>query len=408
MKLTVKNIVAIMVLGSCLNFLIMTEASIWWGTHIEAPWLLAPVTRFLAKSLTPAGMDWHIAWVRLYAGAFLLLYIAYAAAFWAGNVSPKRVSPARQTLLWSMQLVCCFIGMDLLYQLLIAELAFRLPLRKALIAFLTLFSFNVIDIVCYRFGWTGMTIPSFPGYLPLCVLASASGLSCFFGIGYLAAVANRSRNAMAAAHAELLATQQLLAETIRSSERMRIARDLHDAIGHNVTALNLHLDLAARQTCETAPASVKIARELGEELLANVRMTVSNESRDKAIDLRQALKTLCMGIPEPRIALSIDPHFSVDMPHLAHALFRCAQEGITNAVRHAGADRVEISLMKAGDAISLVIKDNGRGMGKSIEGNGLRGMRERVESLEGSMEIDSPEDGGCLIRVDIPMTEACA
>lgn len=407
MKLTVKNIVAIMVLGSCANFLITTDASIWWSHgYIEAPWLLAPMTRALAKWLTPDGMDPRLAWQKLYAFAFSLNYVIYAAAFWQGNVSSKKVSSSRQALLWSVQLACCFIGMELLYQLFIAELAFRLPFRKALLAFFILFACAIVGVVCYRFGWTGMTIPTYPGYLLMAVLGNFSGMSCFFGIGYLAGVANRGRNAMAAAHAELLATQQFLAETVRSSERLRIARDLHDTIGHNLTALNLHLELASRQASEAAPASVKIARELGEELLANVRVTVSNERHDQAIDLRQALKTLCMGIPEPRIVLSVDPDFSVDMPHVAHVLFRCVQEGITNAVRHAGADTVEVILAKQDDALSLVIKDDGKGMERCVEGSGLRGMRERVEELEGTMEITSPADGGFVIRVVMPLMEA--
>lgn len=208
-----------------------------------------------------------------------------------------------------------------------------------------------------------------------------------FGIALIVGVEQRSRLTIAAAHAELLATQSLLGDMMRASERVRIARDLHDVIGHHLTALNLHLDLALRQTEGKAGKSLQTSRQLADDLLESVRTLVGSERRDQPVKLREALQTLCSGIPAPKIVLTFEDGLDIDPPHLAHALFCCVQEAITNAVRHAGADVMTIDIRRVDGKFTVAVSDDGRGSQGGAEGNGLRGMRERLTQHGGGLSV---------------------
>jgi two-component system, NarL family, sensor histidine kinase DesK len=214
-----------------------------------------------------------------------------------------------------------------------------------------------------------------------------------------------TRAALAAAHAEVLATQALLGDTVRASERMRIARDLHDVIGHHLTALKLHLDLASRQAEGKAAASLQTSRELAGGLLAEVRAVVGTERDRQPIDLHAALRTLCAGIPAPAIRLAVDGQVHIASPALAHALFCCVREAVSNTVRHAAARELTISLQQQDGCLVLAIADDGNGRNGAPEGNGLRGMRERITQLGGAVEYDAPARGFGL-RVSVPLAGA--
>jgi signal transduction histidine kinase len=397
--------VAAYIVAVCITQLLITEVSIWLGgKNIDSTFLLAFLTRELARHLTSEHGDWRATWQAFYHAAFFLNFAVYLTAYWINNYSGNRITPGRSNLLLAVQLACALGGHPALLQLFTAEIGFRFSLRKALGIFLFLSVLYVLTLVPYDMGWTGMS-PATPFIKWIAPALGINAQLITLFMGFLARVANRSRSAVAAAHAELLATQQLLAETVRTSERMRIARDLHDTIGHNMAALNLHLDLAARQPIEMAPASIDVARELGERILSDVRNTVSNERCEQAVDLHRALKTLCQGIPEPRIVLDIDPDFEVDMPTMVHAIFCCVQEGLTNAVRHAHASVVTIKLSKRDGVLALDIEDNGRGWGEYIEGNGMRGIRERIEAFDGRVAFDDAPGRGCAIRIRISLSE---
>lgn len=225
-----------------------------------------------------------------------------------------------------------------------------------------------------------------------------------FGIAWLAVRDSKTRVKLAASNARLLATQSMLADTVRASERLRIARDLHDAVGHHLTALNLHLDLALRQAGSATPAAVpeslRTSRDLAGRLLAEVRVVVSAE-REERIDLRAAVAALCKGIPEPAIQFDFDPELEIGSPVLAHTLFFCVQEGLTNAVRHAGAARLKIDIQRRGGDVCLTLEDDGCGLRGSPEGNGMRGMRERVEEQGGTLRVDGAR--GCTIHIALPL-----
>lgn len=219
---------------------------------------------------------------------------------------------------------------------------------------------------------------------------------------------HRTRQSLATTHAQMLATQSLLAETVRGAERLRIARDLHDTVGHHLTALNLHLDLALRQSRDSAPPSLVTARDAGGQLLAQVRNVVSSSRQDQDIDLERAIRLLCEGIPHVAIALRIDPAATRHPAPAAHALFCCIQEALTNTLRHAHARRLDIAIEVLDGATVVRVADDGRGNAALSEGNGLRGMRERLADLGGELRYGIRTGGGFALELRLPQQEVPA
>ena len=165
-----------------------------------------------------------------------------------------------------------------------------------------------------------------------------------FGLGRMAAAEAEKRRWLQAVLAERVSGEALLAEQTRYSERMQIARELHDLMGHHLTALNLHLQLGdallARADRDGAAQAVGKAQRRGrQQLLADVRESVSQQRSSQRIDLSAALQALAAGIVSTRIELDLDDAARDLGPRAAQALLRCVQEAVTNSVRHAGASR---------------------------------------------------------------------
>ncbi|MFT7722131.1 MAG: histidine kinase [Roseateles sp.] len=218
-----------------------------------------------------------------------------------------------------------------------------------------------------------------------------------FGLGRMAAAEAEKRRWLQAVLAEQMAGEHLLAEQMRYSERMQIARELHDLMGHHLTALNLQLQLGgallARADAAGAGQALGRAEGVAAQLLADVREAVSQQRRSQRIDLSAALAALVDGIASTRIELQLDGAARDLGPRAAHALLRCVQEGVTNSVRHAGARRVRVELHGRGDEVAVSIDDDGRGAphwhaGRTAGfGNGLSGMAERMAELGGQMRV---------------------
>ncbi|MDL2357777.1 MAG: histidine kinase, partial [Pseudomonadota bacterium] len=227
-----------------------------------------------------------------------------------------------------------------------------------------------------------------------------------FGISCLVVREQRARRMLAASHAELLATQALLAGTVRASERLRIARDLHDIVGHHLTALSLHLDLAVRQNAAAPSDALHTARELARTLLAEVRVVVAQEREGEPIDLRAVLTTLCEGIPHPPVTLQFEERLEIDSPALAHAVFCCVRESLSNALRHADASAIAVSVGQRDGQLQVRIADDGRGGAGADVGSGLAGMRERADALGGAMAAASLPGRGYAVNLALPLAGA--
>jgi signal transduction histidine kinase len=197
--------------------------------------------------------------------------------------------------------------------------------------------------------------------------------------------------------------QAIIASTVRDAERLRISRELHDAWGHELTALGLQLEIASHVT-EPGQAKdhVMQAKGLASALLGKVRDVVSTLREAERCDLRESLEALARSVPTPAIHLDIAPGVRVS-PVQAHALMRCAQEAVTNAVRHAEASNLWLQVTPDGEGVRLVARNDGQARPTaSTPGSGLLGMRERVESLGGRLAVRSGGDFGFTVDAWLP------
>jgi len=213
--------------------------------------------------------------------------------------------------------------------------------------------------------------------------------------------AEEARDKVELLNSELMATQHLLSEASRQSERTRIARDLHDLLGHHMTALTIKLQIAERLTDGEARTHIAECRALSRLLLADVREAVSAMREDGGVDFRQAIALLVAKIPQLDISLDIEPGLEIDDVEIAESLLRCIQEAITNTLRHAGARQSWIRVWRSGDHVNLEIRDDGKSEGELVEGNGLTGMRERIDHLRGTLTLGKLNDG-LKLNISIP------
>ncbi len=230
------------------------------------------------------------------------------------------------------------------------------------------------------------------------------GLTLFPFIASLLALQQvQARADLRRVNSELLATQSLLAENTRIAERVRISRDLHDLVGHHLTALTLNLEVASHTSDGKAKEHVDQAASVARLLLSDVREVVGDLRRDGLVNLREALHVLAEGVPEINIHLDIPEHLAQTDPSHAQTLLRCAQEVITNAVRHANAANLWVQLESGLDGISLRARDDGRGAAELMPGNGLNGMRERLRELGGRLDISTGPGVGFQLRAWMPL-----
>lgn len=229
-----------------------------------------------------------------------------------------------------------------------------------------------------------------------------------FIIGIVVTVERRSQRKDAA----LKLTQVEVRRLAAMAERERIGRDLHDLLGHTLSLVALKSELAARllQQGDGADGRVTAIREIDEvsrvarDALTQVRSAVSGiRAAGMAAELASARLLLeCDGIA---LRYAFDDG-SVSMqampPRVESALALTVREAVTNIQRHARASQADITLGMEGNDAVLTISDDGRG-GAIVPGNGLGGMRERIEALGGRLRVDSASGHGTRIDVRVPM-----
>lgn len=243
--------------------------------------------------------------------------------------------------------------------------------------------------------------------------AAFGGFQLFaLGTSALAIRERRAREALSVANAALHATRSLLTEHTRVTERLRIARDLHDALGHHLTALSLQLDVASRLATGPAAEHIAEAHGLARLLLADVRDVVGQLRERGRVELVRAVREIAQAAQDPTGTLAIhveaDGEITIADEAQAHALLRCVQEIVTNAMRHANAHHLWLRLESGADGISVHARDDGRGAASLTWGHGLIGMRERFESLNGRLDISSSDGGGFEVRGFMPRAQVAS
>jgi signal transduction histidine kinase len=195
-------------------------------------------------------------------------------------------------------------------------------------------------------------------------------------------------------------------------ERERIARDIHDSLGHALTGLNVQLQLAQKLQIANPTQSheaIGLARGFAVRAIADVRRAV-RAVRDSYFDFPAAVKELAETVESSgncQITVDMDPLLLP--PQLSHNLFFLIQESLTNIQRHARATHVHVQL-KCGDQILLRVKDDGIGYSREgiVPGFGITGMEERVASLGGAITIATSPGQGTDITISIPISAAVA
>ena len=214
----------------------------------------------------------------------------------------------------------------------------------------------------------------------------------------------QARRELLRAHAELRQTRDLLAQSSRLAERLRISRELHDLLGHRLTALNLHLEVLSHLTEGRVLHHVEQAQMLAKLLLGDVRTAVSAMQAEWGLNLDASLAALVEGIDHPRIHLDVPSGLGLEDPDRAHALLRAAQEIVTNAVRHAEAASLWIEVVRAGGVVEVRACDDGKGVASLQLGNGLKGLSQRLAELGGALELASAPGEGFRVTARLPVS----
>jgi len=247
----------------------------------------------------------------------------------------------------------------------------------------------------YTLGYAVMQALTYIGYSSFAMI-----------IGLIAMQQAQAREEQRRLNAELRATRALLAESSRMSERVRISRELHDLLGHHLTALSLNLEVAGHLTTGKAQEHVRQSHTLAKLLLTDVREAVNEMRHDGAVDLSGAIRTLAEGVPALDIRLDMPDPLLVEDPECAHVLLRCAQEIITNTVRHAGASTLWLTLGRDADGLHIQARDDGGGAEQLAPGNGLLGMRERLASCGGQVDIITGRGKGFALDIRLPLEKS--
>ena len=287
---------------------------------------------------------------------------------------------------------------------LLSQAIFDLGRRGALLVLVYLYAL-VISIWAIPYGWDG-ALEAFLNYS-----AAFAFTSVFTLITRQALVARRReeklRRELEAANEQLRAHAAQTEELATTRERNRVAREIHDGVGHYLTVVKTQLDAAAAliptQPGRGREAVVKAAR-LTTEALEDVRRSVGSLRTDVARPpLPDALRELAThGEPVPTLSIEGAPRALA--PGIEHALYRAAQEGLTNIRKHARATQALLRLdFRTPSLIVLELSDNGVGAPAATGGGfGLRGLRERIAVIGGTVEAANRLEGGFALRVEVP------
>jgi len=366
----------------------------------DLKWLMAAsYVTWLVCALRP-GID--IVEGRLTGGratGWLASYIIFGSALtWIAR--SRSASGGRRLLRLSLLMVESVSGLTAIYLsgngtmsallvIVAAQLPHLVPLHSALIWIAVQTVVNALLFA--RYNWTNSI--------------AIGGFQAFALASSILAVRERgARQKLTAANRELLATRVRLAESSRVEERLRIARDLHDTLGHHLTALSLQLDVASRLADGRAAEHISEAHGITRLLLSDVRAVVGQMRDQPRVDLRDALRALASTSRDPTVHLTLPVSLELNDEPREQALLRAVQEIITNAVRHSMARNVWITVEFREDRIELLGRDDGRGAAAVVPGHGLAGMQERFEELGGKVAFSTAVGHGFEVRGFIPHT----
>jgi signal transduction histidine kinase len=245
-------------------------------------------------------------------------------------------------------------------------------------------------------------------------LAVIFGLSLIFVLLLMNAVLaeRESRNKLVQANEKLRQYALKVENQATLEERNRIAREIHDSLGHSLTALNLQLETAlklSKTDITRAMTFLATAKELGSKALQDVRQSVSTMRNHPLQDksLVEAINILAVDFQRyngvlPTCHIALESQLTLEM---STAIYRIIQESLTNISKYAQASTVNLELIATREMLKLVVEDNGKGFDvqQNTTGFGLQSMRDRTLALNGEFTINSAPGAGCQIIVKIPL-----
>ncbi len=218
-----------------------------------------------------------------------------------------------------------------------------------------------------------------------------------------------SRQKVEMINLELISTQQLLGQAAQQAERVRIARNIHDLLGHHLTALTINLQVAGRQldllnvatpdesSKQAVKDSIEQCHSLSKLLLSDVRDAVSDIRTKSSLNLEQTILAMTGRLPNISVTLDYPNNISINDVNTADVLTRCIQESITNALKHTHAKAMHIAFSQTSEVLNMLISAELNGAAKITKagaskpqftiGNGLKGIQERLKQVQGEVSF---------------------
>ena len=221
-----------------------------------------------------------------------------------------------------------------------------------------------------------------------------------------------SRDKLTAANEKLRQYALKIENQATLEERNRIAREIHDSLGHSLTALNLQLETGTK-LLKTNPEKAREflirAKELGSQALKDVRESVST-MRSNPLQEQSLETSIDMLIQNFHHSTNIKPNYQINLFYsiprdISTAIYRIIQESLTNISKYAEATEVNLEITTIATSLHILIEDNGKGfnVNQNTTGFGLQSMRDRTLALDGNFYIESLPGKGTKIMVDIPL-----
>lgn len=344
----------------------------------------------------------------------LLGLLAASAVLFVVGLRPQTPQWGVHSIL-SLQLLILVVG------------AFMLPGANILVVVISIFAVTRLS-TRWGFLWTGLLVlvnlgiqyyeSGFPGGVRDGFI---NGILLFALAAFASSLleANRSRREaqqllsdLQVAHQQLQEYAAQVEELAVAQERNRLSRDLHDTLGHRLTVSIVQLEGAERLVTTDPERAGQMVSSVSQQLtegLGELRRTVGMLRTAVGTDLSlpKALHELAVGF-EKATQLPVNVSIANSLPPLSEAyrlaLYRAAQEALTNVQRHAQASQASLAMDVSAEALTLSVKDNGIGIRNDADqqGFGLRGMRERITQLGGNIRLISEDSMGTEVLVQLP------
>jgi signal transduction histidine kinase len=331
--------------------------------------------------------------------AWLVFFLIFGPAFWYSSSANAR--PLWRSIGALMIETIAVLGMT--YFLFDYFVGFLLVIVSGQVALLLRLKFAIIWMLAasalllyfldphYYMGWRWGATGALLGFQAFAIVTAG-----------LARAESELREDQARINAELVSTRELLRESTKLGERMRISRELHDSVGHHLTGLCLHLEAALKGPPDRANEGIQKARDAAKDALEEVRAVVSAMQGGENVQLDAALRLLAERVPRVRLNLTLPDELCITNAARANSVLRCIQEITTNTLKHSDAKNLWITLKSNGGDIEIEARDDGHSIQSAEPGFGLHAMRQRFEELGGAVWIEHGVEQGFLVRAWLP------